>query len=153
MKRLLAALALCVPVLLADSYPRQPGVDVQHYVFRVTLNDDTDEISGVTTVTLRFVTAGLTEFHLDLASVAGGKGMTVAEVTSGGRAAKYTHGADRLTIALDPPPNAGELRDFTLKYRGMPAAGLRFAKNKFGERCFFSMNWPDLAHQWLATLG
>jgi aminopeptidase N len=148
----MAALALCVPVLLADSYPRQPGVDVQHYVFRVTLSDDTDEIAGEATATLRFVTGGLTEFHLDLASAAGAKGMTVAEVTSGARALKYTHEADRLTIGLDPPPKAGELRDFTVKYRGTPAGGLRFAKNKFGERCFFSMNWPDLAHQWLPTI-
>jgi aminopeptidase N len=152
MKRLLAALVLCVPVLLADSYPRQPGVDVQHYVFRVTLSDDTDEIAGETTVTLRFVTGGLTEFHLDLASAANGKGMAVAEVTSGGRAAKHSHEADRLTIELAPPPKAGELRDFTVKYRGTPASGLRFVKNKFGERCFFSMNWPDLAHQWLPTI-
>ncbi len=152
MKKLLAALALCVPLLLADSYPRQPGVDVQHYVFRVTLNDDTDEIAGETTVTLRFVTAGLAEFHLDLASASGGKGMTVSEVTSGGRAVKYTHLADRLTIALYPASKAGELRDFTVKYRGAPANGLKFAKNKFGDRCFFSMNWPDLAHQWLPTI-
>ena len=34
---------------IADNYPRQTGVDVQHYIFRVTLNDDNDEIAGETT--------------------------------------------------------------------------------------------------------
>ena len=34
----------------------------------------------------------------------------------------------------------------------MPAGGLKTVKNKFGERCFFSVNWPDLAHQWLPTI-
>jgi aminopeptidase N len=152
MKRLLTVLALCVPALLADNYPRQAGVDVQHYAFHVTLTDDTDEIAGETTVTVRFVSAGVTELRLDLASSANGKGMTVSEVTGGGRAAKYTHTADRLSIAVDPVSNAGEVRDFTVKYRGTPAQGLRFVKNKFGDRCAFSMNWPDLAHQWLPTI-
>ncbi len=40
----------------------------------------------------------------------------------------------------------------TVKYRGIPANGLRSLKNKFGDRCFFSANWPDLAHQWLPTV-
>ena len=39
-------LPLCMPPVLADQYPRQPGVDAQHYIFRLTLRDDTDEISG-----------------------------------------------------------------------------------------------------------
>src|SRR5437763_63459 len=47
---LLAALALSA--LRADTYPRQPGIDVQHYIFRVTLADDTDEIAGETTVSV-----------------------------------------------------------------------------------------------------
>jgi hypothetical protein len=29
-----------------DTYPRQPGVDVLHYDFRVILNDQTDLIAG-----------------------------------------------------------------------------------------------------------
>ena len=81
MKKLAAmGLAFCVSLVFADTYQRQPGVDVQHYVFRVTLSDDDDEIAGETTVTLRFVKDGLTEFWLDLASAANGKGMTVSEV-------------------------------------------------------------------------
>jgi aminopeptidase N len=152
MKRLAASLALFVSLVFADTYRRQPGVDVQHYVFRVTLNDDSDEVTGETTVTLRFVRDGLTEFWLDLASASDGKGMTVSEVTSAGEAVRYTHQADRLTLALVPPSKAGELREFTVKYRGTAANGLKTVRNKFGERCFFSVNWPDMAHQWLPTI-
>ena len=52
--RALLLFGLCA-ALHADQYPRQPGIDVQHYVFRVTLSDETDEIEGETTVTVRFV--------------------------------------------------------------------------------------------------
>jgi aminopeptidase N len=149
---LFIGLGLCAPQTFADTYPRQPGVDAQHYVFRVTLNDDNDEIVGETTVDLRFVPDGVTEFALDLASPANGKGMTVSEVTSGGVAVKYAHQADRLVITLAPAPKAGERRQFTVKYRGVPADGLHMPKNRYGERTFFSANWPDKARQWLPMI-
>jgi len=152
MRKLAAPLALCVCLAFADTYERQPGVDVQHYVFRVALSDESDEIAGETTVTVRFLKDGLTQFWLDLASPASGKGMAVSEVTSAGSPVTRTHRADRLTLALGPPSRAGELRSFTVKYRGIAANGLKIVKNKFGERCFFSVNWPDLAHQWLPTV-
>ena len=55
------AFLLFASSLSADTYPRQPGVDVQHYAFRVTLSDDSDAIRGETTVTVRFVQDGLAE--------------------------------------------------------------------------------------------
>ncbi len=73
----LIGLALCA-LAWGDTYPRQPGIDVQHYVFGITVNDDNDEIAGETTVVVRFVKDGVTEVALDLASAADGKGMTVA---------------------------------------------------------------------------
>src|ERR1035438_5286054 len=153
MKKLAAVgLAFWVSLVFADTYQRQPGVDVQHYVFRVTLSDDNDEIAGETPVTRRFLKDGLNEFWLDLASAANGKGMTVSEVTSAGAAVPYTHQADRLTLALAKPPKTGELREYLVKYHGIAANGLKIVQNKFGERCFFSVNWPDMAHQWLPTI-
>src|ERR1017187_6268750 len=110
MRKLAAGLALCVCLAFADTYERQPGVDVQHYVFRVTLSDGSDEIAGETTVTVRFLKDGLTQFWLDLASAANGKGMTVSEVTSAGIAVAHTPRPDRLTLNLLPPSKAGELR-------------------------------------------
>jgi aminopeptidase N len=136
----------------ADTYPRQAGVDVQHYTFRVTLADDSDEIVGETTVALQFAEGNVAGFELDLASASSGKGMTVASVTSAGAPARYEHRENRLRITLDPPPRSGERREFTVAYRGVPAGGLRIGPNRHGERTFFSENWPDKARQWLPTI-
>jgi aminopeptidase N len=140
--RVLPLLALAVSGLAADNYPRQPGIDVQHYVFRITLSDDTDEIVGETTLTVRFVEGGVTRLGLDL-----GAPMIVSEAS-----APFRRQDDRIEIPLSPAPAAGELRRFTIKYRGAPASGLKIVKNRHGERCFFSANWPDLARQWLPTI-
>jgi aminopeptidase N len=101
---------------------------------------------------VRFLQDGLQEWALDLATPANGKGMTVASVVSGGTAVPFTHQGDRLRISLRPPARSGELRSFTIKYGGVPEGGLLIPKNKFGERCFFSVNWPDLAHDWLPVI-
>jgi aminopeptidase N len=39
-----------------------------------------------------------------------------------------------------------------VRYRGVPANGLRMLKNKFGERVFFSENWPNNVRQWLPMI-
>jgi aminopeptidase N len=146
-------LALAVSgTIFADTYPRQPGVDAQHYIFRITVSDDSDEIAGEATADLRFTRDGVTEVALDLASAAKGKGMAVSEVLLDGAAARFKHEADRLTIALSSPPKAGQQRQFTVKYRGVAAGGLWIGKNRYGERVFFSRNWPDLARQWLPMI-
>jgi aminopeptidase N len=145
-------LALGSPAAVADNYPRQPGIDVQHYVLRVALNDENDEIAGHTTVTVRFLKDGLAEFWLDLASPKGGKGMTVAGVSIGDVSLRYTHLLDRLTIKLQTPSKTGDLRQYDIQYHGVPAGGLKALGNKFGERCFFSVNWPAFAHQWLPMI-
>jgi aminopeptidase N len=148
---IVAALLLAGPAA-ADTYPRQPGVDALHYAFRITLRDDSDEITGETTAELRFLKDGLTEFTLDLASTAKGKGMAVTAVTERGAPVPYAHESDRLRITLNPPSKSGERRQFTVVYHGVPAGGLRIGPNKRGERTFFSLNWPDKARQWLPLI-
>lgn len=137
---------------LGDTYPRQPGVDVQHYTFKVGLRDEVDEIEGEATVAVRFVAGDVGSLTLDLASAGGGKGMSVESVTSAGKAAGFKHEANRLVIAVEPAGKVGESREFVIRYKGVPATGLRVGKNKFGERTFFSDNWPDKARQWLPTV-
>jgi aminopeptidase N len=144
--------ALATASVWADTYPRQRGVDVLHYVFRVTLNDETDLVVGETTVEVRFLENDVMALSLDLASTAGDKGMAVSAVTSAGGAVPYEHKVDRLKIALDPSPKAGEQRGFAISYCGVPRAGLRIGKNRHDERTFFSENWPDKARHWLPTL-
>ena len=150
--RLLAGAVLMaagVGAAWADNYPRQAAIDVQHYVFRVTLGES-DEISGETTVRVRFTRDGVSSFWLDLASAAGGKGMTVTDVSGAG--ASFRHENNRLTITMANPAKAGEEREVTVRYRGIPSDGLKFPENKFKERCVFSVNWPDKAHLWLPTV-
>lgn len=138
--------------LAADTYPRQSGVDALHYVFRLTLSDDTDEIVGDALVELRFLREGVPEVALDLTSVVAGKGMTVSEVRSRDAAVPFTHESNRLVMSLASPPHAGEIRTFEVGYHGIPADGLRIGKNKYDERTFFSQNWPNLARQWLPMI-
>jgi aminopeptidase N len=149
---LLAILGLAAMPAAADTYPRQPGLDALHYAFRVDLSDDSDEIMGAATVEFRFVAEGVKSCTLDLATAKDGKGMTVLDVTSGSTSIPFEHRDDRLRLTLDPAPKAGERRKFTVRYRGVPASGLEIGKNKYGERTFFSDNWPDHAHQWLPVI-
>ena len=59
----------------ADTYPRQNGIDVLHYVFKLDLADESDVIAGEATIELRFVADGTATVSLDLASQAAEKGM------------------------------------------------------------------------------
>src|ERR1700722_12982449 len=100
-------LTSCTSLIFADAYKRQPSIDIVHYIFRVDLSDDSDEITGEATVSVRFVTTGVQSFWLDLATPAAGKGMTVSEVTSNGAPVAYEHRGDRLTLTLSPVAKAG----------------------------------------------
>src|SRR5579862_4376804 len=123
MRRLLSiALGLAAsitPLAARDTYPRQPGVSIQHYVFALTLSDSTDEIVGEASVTIRFTVDGLSTFFLDLASAANGNAVT------------YSHTANHLNISLPRPSRSGEWRRFTIRYHGVPADGLRTGVNKY----------------------
>ncbi|MGD8817564.1 MAG: hypothetical protein PVJ51_10280, partial [Acidobacteriota bacterium] len=151
----------------ADSYPKNFDIDVLHYTFELQLSDATDHIEGVTTVQIRFQVAGVEEFALDLTGemqreTEGGGSETVGMVVgvveelhgeedlSGAVAAEpvplhHVHADDRLLIELDRPSVVGEVRRFRIRYGGVPATGLIIGDNKYGDRTFFSDNWPDRA--------
>ena len=154
----LLVLALVVPPTLGahtglDTYPRRTGIDVENYRFELTLSDDTDEIVGRATVSIRFRANGVVALPLDLTGVDGmGRGMRVTSVTRSGAALDYTHEDDVLTIRLAESGRAGQRIDVTVEYRGAPAAGLRIGPNKYGDRTFFSDNWPNRARNWLPTI-
>ena len=150
-----AAVVLGLSVLgLADPYPRRVGIDVESYRFELTLQDDTDEIAGRATVVVRFTADGVTELPLDLTSLddATGRGMVVLDVAADGSSAEHVHENDVLAILLPRPSTAGERATFAVSYRGVPADGLRIGPNKYGERTFFSDNWPNKARNWLPTI-
>ena len=140
------------PATRLDERPRA-GVDIEGYRFELTLRDDTEQIAGRTTVTLRFTAGGVSELTLDLIGLrSDGSGMEVVDVTSAGRPLEHRHENDMLTIRLPEPGQAGARDSLTVSYRGIPASGLRIGPNKYGERTFFSDNWPNRARNWLPTV-
>ena len=145
--------AVSVPAPITDTYPRRIGIDVENYRFEITLSDTSDEIVGRATVSVRFTSNGVAELRLDLTGVNGqGRGMRVASVTAGGSPLPYEHEDDLLTIDIPQPARAGSRFEATVEYRGIPTAGLRIGPNKYGDRTFFSDNWPNRARSWLPTI-
>lgn len=80
-----------------------------------------------------------------------GKGMTVTEVTSNDTPLVFEHKNNRLHIHL-PTHRVGEKLSFTISYHGVPATGMFIGKNKYGDRVWFTDNWPNKARNWLATI-
>ena len=164
MRPALRILALCTAALLhctasADEYPRNPNVDILHYVFHLRLSDGSDIVAGNAEITVRFLAGDMSKFHLDLVGPDGSEtsgtgrvtGMSVTSITLSGSPVSYTHENDRIWIQM-PPTTAGEDRIFTVSYTGIPADGLIISRNRHGERTFFGDNWPDRAHHWLPTV-
>lgn len=158
---------------VADTYPKNPGVDVSEYVFRLTLNDDDDSITALATIDLRFRAAGVAQVELDLIGAtgpAGGTGMSVSGVwlahglsedsvmaptlaaTDRGIPAQFRHSDDRLLITLPRPSTVDQRQLITVAYAGVPATGLIIGDNKHGDRTFFSDNWPNKARHWLPAV-
>ena len=142
-------------VAFTDSYPKNPKIDILHYAFDIAISDETDEIRCQATIDLRFKESGLKQLRLDLinASAAlGNKGMTVTRVVSGGKDLAFTHQNDVLLVFFEAGSESGERRQVKISYQGIPANGLQIGANKYGDRTFFSDNWPDRARHWLATV-
>lgn len=154
----IVALVLTMPLValaFRDTYPKNDGIDVINYEFRLELSDSTDEIFGEATIDVRFLADGITELRLDLVEAApetGAKGMRVSKVEHDGRPAEYRHQSDVIIIRLPKPSNANDREKFMIAYRGIPATGLKIANNKYGDRTFFSDNWPDKGRNWLPTV-
>ena len=131
----------------------RPGIDIEAYRFELTLRDDIDQITGRATVRFRFTADGVVELPLDLIGVRpDGQGMEVTGVRAAGRPTEYRHENDLLTVRLPRAGRPGERDSVTVSYRGAPASGLRIGPNKYGERTFFSDNWPNRARNWLPTV-
>lgn len=151
-RRAFPLLLVTAPVAVAaDTYPRQPGVDAVHYVFRLHVVDGSNEITGEATATIRITAPGVKELYLDLASPQDGKGMTVSSVTVAGKPVQHSHEVHRLRVPLDSPAPGSDMK-VDVAYRGVPADGLRLIPNIHGDRSIFSENWPNNARHWLPAI-
>ncbi|MFZ1808852.1 MAG: M1 family metallopeptidase [Cyclobacteriaceae bacterium] len=156
MLKFTTALALCLisvsQLFATDPYPRNPNIDIQHYLFQIDLNDSDNTIAGTTEVTILFKNS-VSSFELDLVGKSqNGGGMIVSSVTQNKNPLKFTQQNDRLSITLNSPPQKGEELTITINYSGTPSDGLVISTNKFGDRTFFGDNWPNRAHHWLPTI-
>ncbi len=145
---------LASPSAFADTYTRQMGIDIEHYRFELELSDETDEIIGSTTVTVRFLEEGVGEVGFDLIGrTEEGQGMEVDAVEwLDEESPTYRHESDRLTVAVPPGKAAGDIAHLRIDYRGQPATGLQIGETRHGDRSFFSDNWPIKARHWLPTI-
>lgn len=140
--------------LLADEYPVNKNIDIQHYSFGISLSDSSDVIYGDALITVLFKKSGVQGFRLDFANQTAardGKGMMVEVVTLNNIPVKYTHEQDALYIELPKPAALNETSTFRIKYHGIPYDALRIGKTKYGDRSFFCENWPNRARHWLPT--
>jgi aminopeptidase N len=79
--------------------------------------------------------------------------MTVTSINGAdGIALSFSHAKDRLHINFAAPSHAGDKLTFTVSYHGVPATGIFIGKNRYNDRGFFTDNWPNKAHNWLATI-
>ena len=147
--------AFMSPTASVDTYPKNPNIDALNYAFTIELSDTTDLIVGELALDLRFVGAGVRAVRLDLIGTSaahGGKGMRVVTVTMNGTTIPYTHMDDVLFVPLASAPAVDERARVVVHYRGTPVTGLKIGNNKYGDRTFFSDNWPDKARHWLPTI-
>lgn len=141
--------SVCVYSSYGQPFIYNPIVDVLHYEFNLKVNDDNDSLVGRAIITTRFLKSGKTAVF-DLIGLTGdGKGMEVIQVKQDNIPVTFTHQNDQLTINLNAGILAGKTSRFEIGYKGIPADGLVFSKNKFGHRTIFGDNWPNRARNWL----
>lgn len=122
-------------------------IDVQHYRYGIELSDESDRIRGEAVVDLQFLQPS-GQFSLDLTGQRGSKGMQVSAVEGEG-VSRFEQKDNKVTVVLKKQGVAREQRRFTIRYSGVPADGLIISRNKYGDRTFFSDNWPNRAHNWI----
>ncbi len=152
---ILLLVSVCTLVdLRADTYPKNPRVDVINYSFALEVQDKDNRISGTADVDVRFDGDGVTSLRFDLINqdASTGRGMTVSAVSAGGNPLAFVHRDNALTIELPGRFARDQRLRLQIAYAGEPASGLKIANNKHGDRTFFSDNWPDKARHWLPTV-
>ena len=141
--------------VFADHYPVDKRIDIKNYQFSITLSDKSNEIDVTALVTVFFKQPGVKQFRLDLTNKtigADGKGMQVDSITVLDKLISYTHINNALLINLHQPSLANGQVTFKIKYHGEPADGLHIGPTKYGDRSFFSDNWPNKARNWLPVI-
>jgi aminopeptidase N len=100
-------------------------------------------------ITVRF-TERTNTVKFDLANINDtGRGMTVIAVKENNQTLPFTHRNNTVSISLNKNASVDETKEFEIVYKGIPADGLIFSRNKFKHRTIFADNWPDRARNWI----
>ena len=141
--------------VFADSYPVNKNIDVRHYQFNISLSDQSNKIMATALITVLFKQSGIKELRLDLINRNNpetGKGMVVESVSLLNKVVSYVHADNALIIQVPQNTISNTELTFTIKYSGEPADGLKIGPTKYGDRSFFSDDWPNKARNWLPTI-
>lgn len=139
----------------ADNYPINKNIDIRHYQFNISLSDQSNKITATALITVLCKQSGIKELRLDLINKSNsenGKGMVVESVSLLNKAIRYVHADNALLIQLPLNSIPNTEMTFTIKYSGEPADGLKIGPTKYGDRSFFSDDWPNKARNWLPTI-
>lgn len=139
----------------ADTYPKDPRIDILNYAFRINLSDSSDIIRCEAEIDVRYLADGVQILRLDLVKASAAlnnKGMTVLFVRANGNPLPFKHENTSLYITLPAPTQKNQRTVYTISYYGIPASGLKIGNNKYGDRTFFSDNWPDKGRHWLPMI-
>lgn len=137
-------------VLLGTIVHSQPVIDVQHYKYEFELTDESDIVKGRATITVKFLRPSDTLSFDFVTKNKGNTNMTVSlAMPDATRKAQLKVTSPKLFIKMNRPANTGDSVVFVIDFKGIPFDGLIISKNKFGQRTFFSDNWPDRAHYWI----
>ncbi|MFL2603530.1 MAG: M1 family metallopeptidase, partial [Flavobacteriaceae bacterium] len=140
---------------IIDPYPKNEKVDILNYIFDITLSDSSDLVKFKVTIDLRVLDTGVEKIRLDLVNTSkklGNKGMTVNEIKSSGSHLNFVHEQNELWIKMNKILKINDRIKLIIFYEGIPFEGLQIGQNKYGDRTFFSDNWPNKGRHWLATV-
>jgi aminopeptidase N len=130
----------------ADSYLRQPSIDVIHYDISLELTDASDSITGTTRVHVRIAEEGVSGMWLDFSD------MKVDKLLVQGTEKHFIYGNGRLSFEFGRMCSRNEVVVVEVRYHGKAESGLLIRKNTYGRRVFFTDSWPDRARHWFPSI-
>ena len=131
---------------IAQERPRQPGIDVLHYDFSLTLPDSGRNIEGLAVITVRR-SHPVTHFVLDLV------GLRVDTVWVNHKPVGFERTPETLNVPLSQYLKASpDTFLVAVRYGGEVKDGLIIHADAKGRWYAFGDNWPTRARCWLPTV-
>jgi aminopeptidase N len=130
----------------ADTYVRQPEIDITHYDLSLELDDNTDSITATAKISVRMRAKNVSRMRLDFS------GMKIDSVRMRNPIKKIAHHDGSLWIEFNHKYKNNEIAVVEVRYHGKPEHGILIRKNKYGRRVLFTENWPDHARNWIPSI-